>query len=48
MAVALVLSFATPLTIPGALLAIVATLLSIHVVAAVIVMSIHTTLARVS
>jgi hypothetical protein len=47
-AIALVLSFATPLTIPRALLAIVAMLLSIHAVAAVVVMSILTTLARVS
>jgi hypothetical protein len=39
-----VLSFATPFTIPGALLAIVAKLLLIHVVAAVVVVSVLTSL----
>jgi hypothetical protein len=43
----LVLWFATPFTIPGAPLAMVATLLLMHVVAAVVVVvSIPTTLAR--
>ncbi len=45
-AVALVLSFATPFTIPGAPVAMVATLLLMHVVAAVVIVGILTTLAR--
>ncbi|MCA1718293.1 MAG: DUF6069 family protein [Actinobacteria bacterium] len=45
-AIVLVLSFATPFTIPGVPLAMVATLLLMHVVAAVVVVSILTTLAR--
>ena len=44
--VVLVLSFATPFTIPDAPLAMVSTLLSMHVVAAVVVVGILTTLAR--
>ena len=44
MAIALVPPFATPFTIPGALLAIVAKLLLIHVVAAVVVVSVLTSL----
>ncbi len=44
--VVLVLSFATPFTIPSAPLAMVATLLLIHVVAAVVVVGILTTLAH--
>jgi hypothetical protein len=42
----LVLSFATPFIIPGAPLAMVATLLLMHVVATVVTVSILTTLAR--
>ncbi len=46
--IVLVLSFATPFTTPGAPLAMVATLLLMHVVAAVVVVvvSVLTTLAR--
>ena len=44
--VVLVLSFATPFTITGAPLAMAATLLLMHVVAAVVVVGILTTLAR--
>ena len=45
-AVALVLSFAGPFTIPGAPAAMVATLLLMHVVAAMVVVGLLTTLAR--
>ena len=45
-AVALVLSFVTPFTIPGAPGAMVAVLLLMHVVAALIIVGILTTLAR--
>jgi hypothetical protein len=45
-AVALVLSFAGPFTIPGAPAAMVATLLLMHVVAAAVVVGLLTTLAR--
>ena len=45
-AVALILSFYTPFTIPGAPVAMVATLLLMHVVAAVVVVGVLTTLAR--
>ena len=45
-AVALVLSFAGPLTIPGASAAVVATLLLMHVVAAAVIVGLLTTLAR--
>ena len=45
-AVVLVLSFATPLTIPGAPLSIILTLELMHVVAAVIITGMLTTLAR--
>jgi hypothetical protein len=45
-AIVLVLSFVMPFTIPGALLAMAVTLLLMHVVAAVIAVSILTTLAR--
>ncbi len=45
--IVLVLSFATPFTIPGASLAMVVTLLLMHAVAAVVVVSILTTLACV-
>ena len=45
-AAALVLSFATPLTIPGAPLAMILTLELMHVVAAVVIVGILTTLAR--
>jgi Family of unknown function (DUF6069) len=45
-AVALVLSFYTPFTIPGAPVAMVTTLLLMHVVAAVVVVGVLTTLAR--
>lgn len=45
-AVALVLSFYTPFTIPGAPVAMVATLLLMHVVAAVVIVGVLTTLAR--
>ena len=45
-AVVLVLSFATPLTIPGALLSMILTLELMHVVAAVIITGMLTTLAR--
>ncbi len=44
--VALVLSFYTPFTIPGAPAAMVATLLLMHVVAAVVIVGVLTTLAR--
>ena len=43
---ALVLPFATPFAIPGALLEMIARLLLMHVVAAVIVVGSPTTLAR--
>ncbi len=46
-AVVLVLSFATPLTIPGAPLSMILTLELMHVVAAVVIVGILTTLARV-
>jgi len=45
-AVVLALSFATPLTIPGAPLSIILTLELMHVVAAVIITGMLTTLAR--
>jgi hypothetical protein len=45
-AVALVLSFATPLTIPGAPTSMVLTLELMHVVAALVIVSTLTTLAR--
>ena len=45
-AVVLVLSFATPLTIPGAPLSMILTLELMHVVAAVIITGMLTTLAR--
>ena len=45
-AVALVLSFAGPFTIPGAPAAMIATLLLMHVVAAAVVVGLLTTLAR--
>jgi hypothetical protein len=45
-AVVLVLSFATPLTIPGAPLSMILTLGLMHVVAAVIITGMLTTLAR--
>ena len=45
-AVALVLSFATPLTIPGAPLSMILTLELMHVVAAVLITGTLTTLAR--
>jgi len=45
-AVVLVLSFATPLTIPGAPLSMILTLELMHVVAAVIIAGMLTTLAR--
>jgi hypothetical protein len=44
--VVLVLSFATPLTIPGAALPMILTLELMHVVAAVVIVGILTTLAR--
>ena len=44
--VALVLSFVTPLTIPGAPLSLILTLELMHVVAAVIITGVLTTLAR--
>ena len=44
--VALVLSFVTPLTIPGAPLSLILTLELMHVVAAVIITDVLTTLAR--
>ncbi len=44
--VALVLSFVTPLTIPGAPLSLIMTLELMHVVAAVIITGVLTTLAR--
>ena len=44
--VALVLSFVTPLTIPGAPLTLILTLELMHVVAAVIITDVLTTLAR--
>ncbi len=46
-AVVLVLSFATPLTIPGAPLSMILTLELMHVVAAVVIVGMLTTLARV-
>jgi hypothetical protein len=46
-AVVLALSFATPLTIPGAPLSMILTLELMHVVAAVIIAGMLTTLARV-
>ncbi|MCA1717439.1 MAG: DUF6069 family protein [Actinobacteria bacterium] len=46
-AVVLALSFATPLTIPGAPLSMILTLELMHVVAAVIIVGMLTTLARV-
>jgi hypothetical protein len=45
-AVVLMLSFATPLTIPGAPLSVILTLELMHVVAAVIITGMLTTLAR--
>ncbi len=45
--VALVLSFYTPFTIPGAPAAMVATLLLMHVVTAVVIVGVLTTFARV-
>ena len=45
-AVVLVLSFATPLTIPGAPISMILTLELMHVVAAVIITGMFTTLAR--
>jgi hypothetical protein len=45
-AVVLVLSFATPLTIPGAPLSMILTLELMHVVAAVVITSMLTSLAR--
>ena len=44
--VVLVLSFATPLTIPGAPLSMILTLELMHVVAAVVIVGVLTTLAR--
>ena len=46
MTIVLGLSFVTPFLIPGAPLAMVATLLLMYVVAAVFIVSILTTLAR--